>query len=184
MDYEYEQSPLSKGILSWWSDSYGECPRMFYHAFAAMPEWVPPDENHILYSHAILKNVSQQSQKVEYTATDKKGIEYLHLSFKPAKVTINGNKISLVTNSKDEGYTLKDLENGDYAVTINRLTAGRVVVAVSLNQIHQQEFTLATIVPRQETEEIQYLLNNINQQHCDEKNFSSNNSISLPIFFS
>ena len=32
------ESPLSKGILSWWSDSYGECPRMFYHAFAAMPE--------------------------------------------------------------------------------------------------------------------------------------------------
>jgi len=43
------ESPVSKGISSWWSDCYGECPRMFYHAFAAVPEWAPPHENHILY---------------------------------------------------------------------------------------------------------------------------------------
>lgn len=122
------ESPLSKGILSWWSDCYGECPRMFYHAFAAIPEWAPPGENHILYSNGILKNVSYQSQKVEYTPAEKRGTEYLRLSFKPTKVTINGNKISLDTHLKDEGYTVKNLENGDYAVTINRLKAGKVIV--------------------------------------------------------
>ena len=31
------ESPVSKGIQSWWSDCYGECPRMFYQAFAAVP---------------------------------------------------------------------------------------------------------------------------------------------------
>ena len=71
--------------------------------------------------------------KVEYTCTEKKGTEYLRLSFKPAKVTINGNKISLHTDLKEEGYTLKNLENGDYVVTINRLTAGKVMVTGSLN---------------------------------------------------
>ena len=32
------ESPVSKGISTWWSDCYGECPRMFYDVFAAIPE--------------------------------------------------------------------------------------------------------------------------------------------------
>ena len=63
------ESPVSKGILSWWSDCYGECPRMFYHAFAAVPEWAPPHENHILYSEGILRDVSYAEKQVKYTAT-------------------------------------------------------------------------------------------------------------------
>ena len=51
------ESPVSVGVESWWSDCYGECPRMFYHVFAAMPEWAPPGENHILYSEGVLKNI-------------------------------------------------------------------------------------------------------------------------------
>ena len=124
------ESPLSKGILSWWSDSYGECPRMFYHAFAAIPEWAPDGENHILYSNGILKDISYHPQKVEYTPTEKVGTEYLRLAFKPTKVTINGNKISLVTDLKDEGYTLEKIKNGDYAIKINRLKDGKVLLSV------------------------------------------------------
>jgi hypothetical protein len=123
------ESPLSKGILSWWSDCYGECPRMFYHAFAAIPEWAPGGENHILYSTGILKDVFYQPKKIEYTSTGKKGVEYLRFAFKPAKISINGNKISLVTNLKNEGYTLRELKNGDYAVKINRLSEGKVTIS-------------------------------------------------------
>ena len=49
------ESPLSNGVTSWWSDCYGEGPRMFYHALAAMPEWAPPHENHILYSTDVIE---------------------------------------------------------------------------------------------------------------------------------
>jgi len=90
------ESPLSKGILSWWSDCYGEGPRMFYHAMAAVPEWAPTGENHILYSEGILKKVSYQIKKVEYTPANKNGVEYLRLAFKPSAITINGTKIPLV----------------------------------------------------------------------------------------
>jgi hypothetical protein len=125
------ESPLSKGILSWWSDSYGECPRMFYHAFAAIPEWVPDGENHILYSTGILKNISYHPQKVEYNSTDKKGIEYLRLAFKPTNITINGSRISLNADLKKEGYTLRNLTNGDYAVKISRQREGKIIVTGS-----------------------------------------------------
>jgi len=125
------ESPVSKkGIASnWWSDCYGECTRMFYHVFAAVPEWAPPGENHILYSEGVLQKVSYGDKKVVYTATDNAGIEYLRLAFEPTEITVNGIKISLRSDLSKEGYTLKDLENGDYAVSIKRMQAGDVIVS-------------------------------------------------------
>jgi len=122
------ESPLSRGVTSWWSDCYGEGPRMFYHALAAVPEWAPPGENHILYSEDVLKNVLYEKNKVEYIALNTTGTEFLRLCFKPTVVRVNG-----VTSSKEDhlskaGYTLKSLGNGDYSLTIRRSSAGPVLV--------------------------------------------------------
>jgi hypothetical protein len=122
------ESPVSEGIHSWWSDCYGECPRMFYHAFAGVPEWAPPAENHILYSEGILKNVEYGSGRVCYTATKNRDTEYLRLAFKPGTITLNGTGLSLLETAGREGYTLRSLGKGDYAVTIKRTVAGRVVI--------------------------------------------------------
>lgn len=116
------ESPVSKGVSSWWSDCYGEGPRMFYHALAAIPEWAPPHENHILYSQGILKNVRYAARKVQYTATDGTGMEFLRLAFKPARILLNGKRITLA------GYSIRSLGNGDYALTIRREAAGQVIV--------------------------------------------------------
>ena len=64
---------------------------MFYQAFAGVPEWAPPCEDHILYSEGILKNVQYAEKQVTYTVPAGNGIEYLRLSFKPERVTINGH---------------------------------------------------------------------------------------------
>jgi hypothetical protein len=124
------ESPVSKPLIAsnWYSDEYGECPRMFYHAFAAVPEWAPPGENHILYSEAILTKVSYNDNKIEYTATDKSGIEYLRLVFKPTEVTLNGIKLSIHSDLNKKGYIVKDLGNGDYVVNIRRTQKGKVIV--------------------------------------------------------
>jgi len=122
------ESPFSKGINSWWSDCYGECPRMFYQAFAGVPEWAPPAENHILYSEGILTNLVYANNKVEYTATGPSGIEYLRLAFKPTKITVNGKPIPMLKILNNEGYSLRSLGNDDYAITIKRVKAGRVNV--------------------------------------------------------
>lgn len=121
------ESPLST-IDTWWSDCYGECPRMFYHAFAAVPEWAPAAENHILYSEGVLKDVIYGKQNVTYTATKTNDTEYLRLAFKPSSVTLNGNKIPLTKKLNKEGFTLRNLGNDDYAVTIKRASAGTVVI--------------------------------------------------------
>ena len=122
------ESPLSKDISNWWSDCYGEGPRMFYHALAAVPEWAPPGENHILYSKGVLKNVSYLPKKIQYTSADKNGTEFLRLAFKPAIIKLNGEKIFLRSAIGKEGYMLKNLGNGDYAVTIKRTRGGKVII--------------------------------------------------------
>ena len=123
------ESPVSKNVNSWWSDSYGEGPRMFYYAFAAIPEWAPAKEDHILYSAGVLKDISYSVKKVKYTATQKAGTDHLRLSFKPSAITINGIKIYLRPDKNKEGYTLKDMGDGDFSVSIKRMQAGKVIVS-------------------------------------------------------
>ncbi len=122
------ESPLSMDISNWWSDCYGEGPRMFYHAFAAIPEWTPPGENHILYSAGVLRNVVYEQKKISYTATDESDVEYIKVAFTPIKITIDGVETPLVDNKNKQGYVVKNLGDGDYAITINRKKSGRIVI--------------------------------------------------------
>ncbi|HZK64151.1 MAG TPA: hypothetical protein VFC34_08405, partial [Puia sp.] len=122
------ESPLSKGVTSWWSDCYGEGPRMFYHALAAVPEWAPPGENHILYSADVLTDVSYEKNKVDYRATGGPGQEFFRLAFKPSVIRVNGSAISPEDHLVKEGYTLRPLGNGDYALIIKRSASGPVSV--------------------------------------------------------
>jgi hypothetical protein len=122
------ESPVSEGIHSWWSDCYGECPRMFYHAFAGVPEWAPPGENHVLYSEGILKEVEYGSDRVAYTATKTRDTEYLRLAFRPGTITLNGKPLPVPAGDEGEAVSLRSLGKGDYALTIRRSQAGRVVI--------------------------------------------------------
>lgn len=123
------ESPFSKGIASWWSDCYGESPRMFYHAFAGIPEWAPPRENHILYSEGILNGVDYQEDRIRYFANTGNGTEYLRLAFNPLSVTLDGRKLKYSRELNADTYTLKDLGNGDYSMVIQRRGAGEVVIS-------------------------------------------------------
>jgi hypothetical protein len=124
----FESPVTGDWIHSWWSDCYGECPRMFYQAFAGVPEWAPPGENHILYSEGILKDVSYTKNQVEYTATNQSGTEYLRLAFIPKAITENGIRLELMKNQDNSGYTVKSLGNGDCALTINRGKSGKILI--------------------------------------------------------
>jgi hypothetical protein len=127
-DGEAIESPVSKDISNWWSDCYGECPRMFYPAFAGVPEWAPPRENHILYSDAVLREVAYAARTVRYTATQAPGTEYLRLGFRPTHITLDGTNLSLRSDLSAQGYTQRGLGRGDFAVTIRRIRGGQVVI--------------------------------------------------------
>ena len=75
-------------------------------------------------SHFILCRNSQ----IEYTTTDNAGMEYLRTTFRPVSVTIDGTEIPFTADKNKMHYTVRNLEGGDYAVTISRTKAGRVVI--------------------------------------------------------
>jgi hypothetical protein len=122
------ESPVSKHISNWWSDCYGECPRMFYPGFAGVPEWAPPGENHILYSDAVLKDVSYAPGEVRYTSTQQPGTEYLRLAFHPTHITLDGADLAPRPDLNSHGYTTRDLGNGDFAVNVRRGQTGTIVI--------------------------------------------------------
>jgi hypothetical protein len=122
------ESPLSNGVTSWWSDCYGEGPRMFYHALAAIPGWAPPGENHILYSTEVLKEVSYGNNTLSYRAMENAGREFLRLAFKPSEIRLNGLAIPGTGDLQKEGFVLKPLGNGDYSLVIRRSRAGLISI--------------------------------------------------------
>jgi hypothetical protein len=124
------ESPVTvkKPISNWWSDCYGECPRMFYHAFAGVPDWAPPGESHILYSQSVIREVTYGNRTVEYEPADQTGTEYLRLSFFPTRVTVGTGVIARRSDLLAEGFTVREIGRGDYALTIRRQHGGPVAI--------------------------------------------------------
>jgi hypothetical protein len=123
------ESPLSKGVSNWWSDCYGEGPRMFYHVFAAIPEWAPPKQNHILYSVGVLKDVHYSAEMVSYTPTVAKDTEFVKTSFRPTNVSVGGKSLTPSSDKNKQGYLIRKLDGDDYAVAIFRMSKGNVVIS-------------------------------------------------------
>ena len=76
----------------------------------------------------MLKDVSYATRKIRYTPTDGAGTEYLRLAFRPTLVTVKGANLALRSDLDAEGYTVRDLGNGDVAVTVRRMRAGEVII--------------------------------------------------------
>jgi hypothetical protein len=102
---------------------------MFYHVFAAIPEWAPPDEDHILYSEGILSEVYYSDNSVRYVATGP-GTEYLRLSFKPSRVTLDGDNIDMNYDLPPDSFRIRRLGKGDYALTVRHIKNCEVIVSV------------------------------------------------------
>ena len=63
----------------WWSDCYGEATRMYYYGMAAVPEWAPPGENHLLRSSSVVKSITYTNSGVSYTTWDPASTEVFRL---------------------------------------------------------------------------------------------------------
>ncbi len=124
----FESPVATKPISNWWSDCYGEGPRMFYPAFAGVPDWAPPGEDHLLYSESVLRDVSYAPKLVKYSPAGEEGTEYLRLSFLPARIEVGGKQVPRRSDTTGEGFTAKSIGKGDYAVTVKRRHGGAVTI--------------------------------------------------------
>jgi hypothetical protein len=96
----------------WFTDGYGDYVRHFLEGMAAIPEWAPADEDHLLRSTSVVQKISYNQDKIEYKTFDDEGVEVLRLRSKPAVVSVGGKSINETDSLDKDGWTWEKLNKG------------------------------------------------------------------------
>jgi hypothetical protein len=112
----------------WFSDGYGDYIRHFIVAMAAVPEWAPPHENHVLRSTSVVSQVAYAPDSVSWTTFDTDATETLRLVSRPEAVTAGGKALVERDTLDEQGYVVQPLASGDAVVRVRHTTPGTVVV--------------------------------------------------------
>jgi hypothetical protein len=114
----------------WFSDGYGDYLRSFNWAMAAIPEFAPKRQNHLLGSSSVVQAVSYGRLGVSYRTFDARAVDVLRLAFRPAAVHAGGRALSLVDSLTGEGYTVRPV-GGDFVVRVRHDRARSIHVSTS-----------------------------------------------------
>ena len=115
----------------WFNIAHGFPLRFVLAAIGWLPEELGASrENHVVRSTAVVNAVVYGAGRVEYSTFDAPAstIDVLRLSFAPANVTADGQPLQKVNTLNGNGYTVKDLPNGDAIVSIRHDGAKQIVV--------------------------------------------------------
>jgi hypothetical protein len=115
----------------WFSDGYGDYIRHFVVAMAAVPEWAPPRENHLLRSTSVVSHVDYSPARVSWTTFDADATEMLRLASRPETVTAGGEALGEREALDEEGYVVQPLASGDVVLRVRHTTPGELVVTTA-----------------------------------------------------
>lgn len=73
---------------AWFSDGYSDYIRHFADALAAVPEWSPRGENHVLRSGSVVQNIQYKKEGITMTTFDNTGSIKCSLAKKPKQVLV------------------------------------------------------------------------------------------------
>jgi hypothetical protein len=79
---------------------------------AAVPEWAPVNENHLLSSTSIIKKIFYSDSKIKFTTYDNSSTEVFRLTLKPEVVKVNDVKIMEHKNLTQDSWTWEGLDKG------------------------------------------------------------------------
>lgn len=97
---------------SWFSDGYSDYIRHFIDAMAAIPEWAPAGENHLLKSSSVVQHIKYERNKVSFATFDSQSEVVLRLASKPKSITVSGKSLSQPDKPGGDGYIWKSLSTG------------------------------------------------------------------------
>lgn len=112
----------------WFEDGYGDAGRNFMWAMGAIPEFAPIGQNHLLRSTSVVQKVTYSSSGVDYQTFDKSGTEILRLAFNPGRLMAGDVRLSASANLRDDGYSVRKLPGGDYAVRLRHSHSNRISI--------------------------------------------------------
>jgi hypothetical protein len=113
----------------WFTDGYGDYIRHFMDGLAAVPEWAPAGQTHLLGSTSIVRSVSYATaNEVTFQTVDATATDVLRVSFTPGVVTVNGQQLAQRGDLTQPGWTY-NASTG--AVKVRRTSGTNVRVAGS-----------------------------------------------------
>jgi hypothetical protein len=112
----------------WFSDGYGDYIRHFLVAMAAVPEWAPAREDHLLRSTSIVTHVAYAQGGLKWETFDADATETLRLAAQPSTVTAAGFPLPRRADLGDAGYVLKAVASGGWLVRVRHRSPGEIVV--------------------------------------------------------
>jgi len=97
--------------------------------------WLPEKlgasrENHLVRSNVIVNYIEYGKGKITYTTFNAplKTLTIFRLAFKPKQIIADGHELSIQNNLDSNGYTIKNLPNGDCIVEIRHDGAKKVIL--------------------------------------------------------
>lgn len=97
---------------SWFSDGYGDYIKHFIDGMAAIPEWAPADENHLLGSTSVVQQISYGNENINYKTYLPVSTEVLRLTNIPREITVDGIIVQRKANLESNGWTWEKLNEG------------------------------------------------------------------------
>lgn len=113
----------------WFSDGYGDYIQHFLVAMAAVPDWAPRREDHLLRSTSIVGHIEYGPDRVGWKTFDPQGEETLRLTFRPTSVLVDGTRLTKRKVLDADGYTERRLASGGFLVRVRHTTGRDVVVS-------------------------------------------------------
>ena len=84
------KTSIDEGTGYWFSDGYGDYMRHFLRGMASVPQWAPPNENHLLRSSSVVRSIKYGADKIVYKTFDAESQELFKLANQPLKITCSG----------------------------------------------------------------------------------------------
>jgi hypothetical protein len=105
--------------------------RHYLVAMAAVPEWAPRGETHILRSTSVVTRAEYAPARVAWTTFDEDATETLRVPTLPSVVTIADDvRVPERTELDDDGYTVAPLASGGFVVRVRHREPGEVAITL------------------------------------------------------
>jgi len=124
------KTSIDEGTGYWFSDGYGDYMRHFLRGMASVPQWAPPNENHLLKSSSIVRSIKYEADKIVYRTFDTDSKELFKLVNQPLKIIAGDKELKTAKDIErsNDCYTVQVLAGGGFAVRIRHSRPGEVTV--------------------------------------------------------
>ncbi|MBA2328507.1 MAG: hypothetical protein H0V91_02690 [Flavisolibacter sp.] len=112
---------------TWFSDGYGDYIRHFLDGMAAVPEWAPAGEDHLLSSSSIVQEISYNPREIRFSTFDNNASVVLRLKTKPKMISVNSQNIRQLTSLSKNSWTWQPLNSGG-VVRLNYEGGNKVII--------------------------------------------------------